>query len=106
MRTLATWAGKSSFSYSGSVNQGTKISYGKEGAFFITVSGSQYTILLNNFRGRTVEIGTSRTDPPRGSIGEWLQANVTKTAIASYVGPILIAGGYAARIGRSQIKFI
>jgi hypothetical protein len=106
MPTLATWAGKSSFSYSGSVNQGTKISYGKGGAYSITVSGSQYAALLNNFRGRTVEIGTSRTDRPRGSLGEWLQANVTKAAIASDVGPIRIAGDYAARIGRSQIKFI
>lgn len=106
MPTLATWAGKSSFNYSGSVNHGTKISYGKGGSFSITVSGSQYTALLNNFKGRTVEIGTSRTGPPRGSVGEWLQANVTKTAIASYIGPILIAGGYAIKIGRSQIKFI
>lgn len=106
MPTLATWAGKSSFNYSGSVNHGTTLRYGRGGAFSITVSASQYTALLNYFRGRTVDIGSSRTDPPRGSLGEWLQANVTKTAIASYVGPILIDGGYALKIASSQIKFI
>jgi hypothetical protein len=52
-----------------------------------------------------VDIGTSRTDPPRGSVGEWLQLNVSKRAIASYVGPILIAEGYAEKAGRPKIGF-
>jgi len=47
---------------------------------------------------------TSRTDPPRGSLGEWLMSNITKTAIASYVGAILTHEGYAEKRG-SYIKF-
>jgi len=103
MPTLPTWARRSKFSYSGSVAEGTTITYGRE--FSLTISPSQYNALLNHFRGQTVDIGTSRDNPPRGSVGEWLQSNVTKTAIASYVGPILISEGYAEDAGGSRITF-
>jgi len=102
MRTLKTWAGRSEFSYEGSVAQGTTIIYGKRNRLNITAS--QYNALLNHFQSRTVDIGTSRDNPPRGSVGEWLQANVTKTATASYVGAVLIHEGYAVKLG-SKLKF-
>ncbi len=104
MRTLPTWAGRSKFNYSGSITQGTEIIYGK--GFSISISASQYRDLFNNFQGRTVEIGTSRTNPPADSVGEWLQSNVTKTGIASYVGPILIVEGYAEHADGSRITFL
>ena len=104
MQTLTTWAGRSKFRYTGSVALGLMITYGK--GFSVTISTREYTALLKQFRGRTVEIGTSRTNPPRGSVGEWLINNVTKTGIASYVGPILINEGYAVKVGKTQIKFI
>jgi len=100
---LTTWAGRSSFEYAGSVKAGTTIKYGR--GFTIKVSATDYSRLLNFFAGSTVEIGTSRTNPPADSLGRWLQANVTKTAIASYVGPILINEGYAVKVGQSQIRF-
>ena len=105
MPTLPTWAGKSSFSYVGSVKKGTTITYGR--GFHIIISAEQYTALLNHFRGHTVSIGTPRTNPRPGSVGEWLQSNVTRTAVASYVGPILIEEGYAERVeaGGSEIRF-
>jgi hypothetical protein len=102
MRKLATWAARSSFEYAGSMKAGTTIKYGK--GFTIRVSAADYSRLLNFFSGSTVEIGTSRTSPPAGSLGRWLKNNVTKTAIASYVGPILINEGYAEKVGRSQIR--
>ena len=40
-----------------------------------------------------------------GSVGEWLQNNVTKTAIASYVGAILIHEGYAVKGKGAEIEF-
>lgn len=104
MQTLKTWAGKSEFSYEGSVTQGTTIYLGKGSRLNITAN--QYSTLLDYFLGRTVDIGTSRDKTPRGSVGEWLQANVTKTAIASYVGVILIHEGYAVKVDEgSKIKF-
>ena len=103
MQTLRTWAGKSSFKYTGSVNNGTTITYGS--GFSFNVSAAQYAELLNYFRGRTVNIGTSRTNRPRGSVGEWLQSNVTKTAIASYLGPILIFERYAEKVSGPYIRF-
>jgi hypothetical protein len=102
MPGLPTWAGKSSFEYSGSVKDGTTIVYGK--GFSVKVSPSDYSRLIRFFTGSTVEIGTSRTKPPAGSLGKCLQSNVTKTAIASYVGPILINEGYAEKIGESKIR--
>ena len=92
----------SEFTYTGSVESGTLVVYG--GGFKVSVSASQYRQLLKHFDGRRVPCGTSRTDPPRGSLGEWLMSNITKTAIASYVGAILTHEGYAEKRG-SYIKF-
>jgi hypothetical protein len=96
-----TWAGKTQFNYSGSVSEGTTIPlYGYQR---VIISASDYESLLDRFRGCIVDLGTS-FNPPGGSIGEWLRSNVTKTKIASQVGSILIAEGYAERIGKSGIN--
>jgi hypothetical protein len=96
-----TWAGKTEFSYSGSVSEGTTIPlYGSQR---VLISTSQYESLLDRFRGCTVDLGAS-FKPSGGSVGEWLKSNVTKTKIASHVGAILIAEGYAKRIGKDGIK--
>ena len=101
-KKLPTWGGRSSFSYVGSVETGTRITYGS--GFVTNVSAVQYQKLLNHFKGKRVPCGTSRTKPPRGSLGEWLMENVTKTAAASYVGRILVWEGYAIKLG-SDIQF-
>jgi hypothetical protein len=105
-KRLPTWAARSSFEYSGSVQAGIEILYGKK-PYRQRIAAAQYQALLRHFKGATVGIGTSRTDPTPGSVGEWLQANVTKTAMASYVGPILLEEGYAKRVpgARSEIRF-
>lgn len=64
----------------------------------------QYVALRLHFRGRKVPVSTSRTDPRRDSLGAWLQVNVTPTAIASYVAPILVHEGYAEREGSHDIR--
>ena len=102
MIKLKTWAGRSDFKYTGSVKDGTEIYYGKEYKYKAKVSSADYFALTRKFSGSTVDIGTSRDIPPSGSIGEWLQINVTNTAIASYVGPILISEGYAEKTERSS----
>lgn len=103
MKSLGTWSGGSNFKYEGSVATGTTIYYGKKPGI-IKVSSEQYSQLLNHFRGKSVKIGTSRTDAQIDSVGQWLQDNVTKTAIASYVGPILIHEEFAIKKG-SVIEF-
>ena len=103
MYELKTWAGQSSFAYTGSVRDGTEIIYGS--GFKVNLSPENYSNLIKHFSKNTVDIGTSRDAAPKGSLGEWLQKNVIKTAIASYVGPILIKEGYAEKVGRSQIRF-
>ena len=102
--TLPTWTGKSHFKYEGSVSKGTQMWFGKDER--LTVLASQYTRLLDHFKGQEVLVGTSRDKPQSGSLGEWLQVNVTRTAIASYVAPILVTEGYALRVtDRTKIKF-
>jgi len=104
MQTLKTWAGRSKFEYEGNESQGVEIYYGE--GHRVNITTNHYSALLNHFRGRTVDIGTSRDKPQRGSLGEWLQENVTRTAIASYVGPILIHEGHAVKTDNgSKIKF-
>jgi hypothetical protein len=103
MKPLKTWGGRSSFSYSGSVETGTEIRYGS--GHMITVERDDYEKLLAEFNGKAVPCGTSRDKPPMGSLGSWLQAHVTKTATASYVGAILVNEGYALRDG-STIIFV
>jgi len=103
--TLPTWTGKSRFKYEGRVTKGTQIWFGRN-EHPLTVSASQYTRLLDHFRGREVPVGTSRDKPQPGSLGEWLQENVTRTAIASYLAPILVTEGYALRVtDRTKINF-
>ena len=103
MQTLPTWGGRTHFQYEGSVPNGTVIYYGRgrngEG-WRVRVSAHQYEALRHHFLGQVVPVGTSHTDPPPGSLGAWLQENVTRVGIASYVAPILVHEGYAERVGR------
>ena len=101
MKKLNTWAGRSDFKYEGSIPKGTTIYFGTVNS--VEVSAIKYQELINHFRGLSVNIGTSRTDAPIGSVGAWLQENVTKTAIASYVGAILIEEGFAEKSGKNSI---
>jgi len=103
MNRIFTWGGRSTFSYTGSVDEGTRIVFGAN--HVARVSAAEYADLLQHFAGRTVNVGTSRTDPPAGSVGEWLKANVTPTAIASYIGAILVHEGVAKRGFGADIKF-
>ncbi len=97
-----TWAERSHFEYSGSVEAGTEIIYGNGWKVF--VSNEQYGVLRKHFRDLIIPVGTSRTAPPADSLGAWLQSNVTKSAIVSYVGPILVLEGYAIRVGKHEIN--
>ena len=98
-----TWAGRSQFTYAGSVRTGTEITYGDGN--HVSVSAAQYQALINNFAGQVVDVTPSRTDAGAGSLEEWFQNNVTQTAIASYVAPILIREGVATRTDNNQLQF-
>jgi hypothetical protein len=105
MITLPTWTGRSHFEYEGTVKRGTQIWFGKK-VRPVAVSVLQYAELLDHFKGQEVPVGTSRDRPQSGSLGEWLQGNVTRTAIASYVAPILVKEAYAHRVtDPTKIKF-
>lgn len=103
MEEMKTWAGRSKFSYTGSVAEGTTIRFGK--GFSLKRSSDEYSKMITNFKGLTVNIGTSRTEPPKGSLGECFKANTGKSAVTSYVGQILIREGYAEKVGKTEIRF-
>ena len=100
---IDTWGGRSQFDYLGSIAAGTRITYGDGNE--ITVTAQQYRELLNYFQGRTVSVSPERTNPTAGSLEEWLQVNVTRTAIATYVAPILINEGVATRTANNALRF-
>jgi hypothetical protein len=52
---------------------------------------------LAQFSGREVGIGTHRTNPPDGSIGDWIRVEYRLGGFMSYLGPILIEEGFARR---------
>jgi hypothetical protein len=104
--TLPTWAARKTFQYEGSVKQGTWIYCGTNFQYSYEVPADQYASMLTKFSGQEVRIGTSRTDPPDGSLGKWLTEQFEQYGMTSYIGPILISEGYATRGSRSdQIKF-
>lgn len=97
MKKIPTWGGRSSFQYDGSVKLGTNINFGSNITKPVFVSKQQYELLIKTFKGQTISMGTSRTSPPSGSVGEWLNQNVSSTVLASYVGAILVNEGYALK---------
>ena len=101
-----TWACRSNFSYEGSVVDGTRIFFGKHGQFQEYVAPEEYNQLIRTFYRRKIAIGASQDNPPKGSLGEWLQKNVTLTAIASYVASILLKEGFAERFPFYKIRII
>ena len=103
MITLETIMFKRKFTYQGSLEEGIIIFFGKNQK--AELDSEQFKGLLYNFGGKRVAVGASHTNPPEGSLGEWLKINVTKVAIASYVVPVLIHEGYAQKVDNYRIKF-
>jgi ribosomal protein L34E len=104
MNILRTRTRGARFSYDKAPDGSIRIEFGRNQ--HVTVTAADARRLLQAFKGRTVALGTSRTNPPPGSVGEWLQQNVTKVAIASYVGPILVHEGYAVWVDDSTLRFV
>lgn len=101
---IDTWGGKAKFKYEGSVKGGTKMYFGKSSSAEVT--SEQYQKLLNEFKGKTVNVASSFTSSPaKGTLEEWLQNNVTKVSISTYVAAILKNESYAVRNKSGQIEF-
>jgi hypothetical protein len=101
---ILTWGGRSTFDYNGCVETGTEILFGANENQ--TISTQQWQNLRQQFIGRVVEIGTSRDNPPQGSMGEWFYANILNQALMSYVGVILVREYYAVRESDTTIRVV
>lgn len=104
LKELKTWARRSNFSYYGSVQEGVQILFGEK-PYSEKISQEQFTKLLDHFKNKVVDCGTSRDNRSLDSLGDWLEKNVCKRSIASYVGAILVAEGFAKR-KKSFIDFL
>lgn len=62
--------------------------------------------VAHHFAGQRVAIGASRTSPPEGSLGEYLQRHVSKLGLASYVAPLLVHLGLADLDGSRYLVFV
>jgi hypothetical protein len=102
---MKTIVKKKSFTYKSLSNGDKEIIFGTANTL-VKLRKEQFTNLLDTFKGQTVTIGASRTNPTEGSLGEWLISHITKTAIASYIVPILLMEGHASlATERGKIKF-
>jgi len=68
----------------------------------VTVDGKLFDAVRRAFSGRTIPLGTGRTNPTPGGLGEWLAHNsraVNRRALtsghASFVAAILVHEGFA-----------
>ena len=104
MVTLKTRAKAAEFSYERTPDGSIRIEYGKRSE--ISISATDYERLIKTFSRQSVPLGASRDNPPTGSVGEWLQHNVTKTAIASYIGAILVYEERAAWVDDFTVQFL
>ncbi|WP_052444510.1 hypothetical protein [Flammeovirga sp. OC4] len=105
IKKLSTWGNRSAFEYTGSVHKGTTIYMGENLSSKLEINKETYRQLLSEFEGMTVPIGTSRTTPTVGSLGEWIQQTTNKVGTTSFVGAILVAEGFAEKEG-SEIRFL
>ncbi len=103
-RTCATFAGRATFRYSGSVEQGVRMWVGG-GRYGLRFRAEDFQSLLKKFRGSEVPVGLSFDRPDKGSVGAWVKDNVTQMGLTCYLAGILIAEGYAQRVGRGRIRF-
>ncbi|MEJ2610605.1 MAG: hypothetical protein P8179_11080 [Candidatus Thiodiazotropha sp.] len=101
---IPTWGGNSTFDYNGCIITGTEIIFGNNNQH--TITAEEWNMLRHQFIGRVVEIGTSRDNPPSGSMGEWFLQNIHKQALMSYVGVILIREYYAVKESDTQIRVV
>lgn len=106
-KLLFTLQKKKPFKYKGSVDTGITLYFGYQFDREKSIKKEQLVQLIREFSGQKVLIGTSRNDAPEESLGHWLQTNVSRTALASYVAPILIKEGYAYQedISTMEITF-
>lgn len=97
MVTLKTATGGAEFDCEGGVDSGIRLRYGKAAKQESFVRPMLIEALLNEFRGRGhVVVGTHFSDPPLGSIGDWLKNNFGQN-FACYLVPALEylgQGGY------------
>jgi hypothetical protein len=101
---IVTWGGRSTFDYNGCIETGTEIFFGTNE--HQTITAQQWQLLRRQFIGHVVEIGTSRDNPPTGSMGEWFYQNIHHQALMSYVGVILVREYYAVRENDTQIRVV
>lgn len=103
-KKLSTWGGKAFFKYLGSVKDGTKIHFGNSSTAEVTAA--QYKELLKEFKGKSINVGAIHgASPEVGTLEHWLQTNVTKTSISTYVAAILKNESHAIRKRDGKIQF-
>jgi hypothetical protein len=103
LKELKTVPKKRIFKYKGSIAEGITLYFGTNRREI--VGQNQCMLLIEHFKGQTIPVGRSFNNPSPNSLGEWLIANVTKRAIASYVAPILVEEGFAKWIGTKELQF-
>lgn len=85
---LKTWGGRSNFKYKGNINTGIELIFGNNNRFFIRPE--KISKLLEELKGKTIQVGSAFKDPKKDTLEYWLQNNVTKTSISTYLASVLV----------------
>ena len=97
-KEIPTFGGQASFTYTGTVTDGTTIWPSKKAKYKLSFDTTEWALLLDTFRGKEIRAGLNFAKPEPGSLGAWIKEYWnTKMGPAAYVGGILIAEGYADR---------
>ena len=100
MKTLFPWSGLREFRCEGSVPKGITFHTGVGFSHPYSLNATELHQILTEFSGREVKIGTHRTAPPDGSIGDWIKGRFKLGGIMSYLGVVLVEEGYAERCSK------
>ena len=88
MIPLITRAREKDFSYERTLDEDILIEFGEGNE--ITITAQEYEHMIRAFSGKVVKLGPAHGNPKPGTVEEWVSQNITKTGIASYLGPILV----------------
>ena len=102
MVKLATWSGRSTFQYQGSVMEGVKIYTGKLNQM-ASVRSAVFFEIIEKYQGTTTVLGCSKDTNNQKSIGYWFHDRFDGRSLMGYIGMILVREGYAEKASKSEI---
>lgn len=106
IRLCGAFGGRATFRVHGSVEGGARIWPGTKASSPVKCSKEFFEAMLKKYRGQTIRVGLSFSDPGEGSLGAYVQRELkTKMNPTTYIAGLLVNEGYAERSEAGYIRF-